>query len=793
MKKLLTLLAILLLLMTWSCGSGGDDVVSPDDAYITLNKENIAFAPDGESIDIKVYSNYAWELTNNCDWVTTSVTNGEASEEGVTVTLTADVAYDDREGTITFSCGKAKKLLVVSQSFKEAIIAGENNSFNLPVEGGTVEIAYQTTVECEVIIPKEAQSWISLADDTKALVSEKATLTVAENTIGERSAVVKVVAKNNSELMAEYTITQESSYRLEYTTYNGEVIKPSMLSEYPFGDANIVSNTYKDGEGVIVFDRELVEIGEEAFYDCTSLTSITIPDSVTSIGDSAFAYCTSLESVTIPNRVTSIGAYAFVATNLTSVTIPDRVTEIGVLAFAGYQLTEFKGKYASEDGRCLVVDGVLNSFAPAGLTEYTIPEGVTSIGREALSCQPDLRSITIPDGVTTIGDMAFGACTSLTSITIPESVTKIGSYAFKDCTSLPVEDNIRYADTYLVEATTDTETISMKEGTRFIGEFAFAKCTTLTSVTIPESVISIGSYAFEDCTDLTSVYCLPTTPPTIGQAFFLDHASELKIYVPFESINAYKTNEGWRDYESKIYPIPSPTNEIWYTSTDGEVVKLGTNLFGATLQSNTYTNGKGVMLFDGPVTEIRGLAFYNCSSLTSISIPESVTEIEDGAFFYCDNLNAFYGKFASSDNRCLIVDGGLISFAPSGLTSYYIPNSVTSIGASTFRDCTSLKRVTIGNSVTSIGNLAFWGCTSLNEITIPNSVTEIGDMAFAECSSLRLIYCEPTTPPMGGYAMFASENIWLRTICVPRNSVDTYKSADGWKEYADDIVGHDFE
>ena len=757
MKKLLTLLAMLLLLMTWSCGSGGDDVVSPDegktqqpdDAYITLNKENIAFAPDGESIDIKVYSNYAWELTNNCDWVTTSVTSGEASEKGTTITLTADLSYDDREGTITFSCGKAKKLLVVSQSFKEAIIAGENNSFNLPVEGGTVEIAYQTTVECEVVIPKEAQSWISLADDTKALVSEKATLTVAENTIGERSAVVKVVAKNNSELMAEYTITQESSYRLEYTTYDGEVIKPSMHSEYPFGDANIVSNTYKDGEGVIAFDRELVEIGEKAFFGCTSLTSVTIPNSVTSIGAEAFL-ATSLTSVTIGNGVTSIGEYAFVATNLTSVTIPDRVTEIGVLAFAGYQLTEFKGKYASEDGRCLVVDGVLNSFAPAGLTEYTIPEGVTSIGREALSAQPGLRSITIPDGVTSIGDMAFGACTSLTSITIPESVTKIGSYAFKDCTSLPIEDNIRYADTYLVEATTDTETISMKEGTRFIGEFAFAKCTTLTSVTIPESVISIGDEAFIQCRNLTSVYCLPTTPPTISQDFFLGYASELKIYVPFESINAYKTNVAWWDYESKIYPIPSPTNEIWYTSDDGEVVKPeSTNQFGATLQSNTYTNGKGVMLFDGPVKEIGNRAFFCCTSLSKITIPNSVTEIGDMAFSNCINL-----------------------------TSITIPDSVTEIAEYAFAECASLEWVTIGNGVTSIGYEAFFYCNGLTSV-----------------------YCKPTTPPGSVLTIVDGTLCWggfsgakkLKTIYVPEESVEAYKTAIGWKEYADYIVGYDFE
>ena len=106
-----------------------DDNEIPDDAYISINKDILTFSPDGESVEVKVYSNYEWTLTNNCDWVTTSVTGGEASDAGTTVTLTADLTYDDREGTITFSCGKAKKLLVVSQSFKEAIIADENNVF----------------------------------------------------------------------------------------------------------------------------------------------------------------------------------------------------------------------------------------------------------------------------------------------------------------------------------------------------------------------------------------------------------------------------------------------------------------------------------------------------------------------------------------------------------------------------------------------------------------------------------------------------------------------------------------
>ena len=227
MKKLFTLFAVLAIFAVVGCeenggddvnpndkteqpGDGNEDSEKPDDAYIALNKEVVTFSPDGGSVDIKVYSNYTWELTNNCDWVTTSITSGEASDEGVAVTLSADLTYDDREGTITFSCGKAKKLLVVSQGLKEVIIADENNVFNVPAEGGNVIINYQTSVECEVVIPEEAQSWISIApSETRALVSYSTTLNVAENTTyGERSAVVKVVAVGDESLVAEYTINQ---------------------------------------------------------------------------------------------------------------------------------------------------------------------------------------------------------------------------------------------------------------------------------------------------------------------------------------------------------------------------------------------------------------------------------------------------------------------------------------------------------------------------------------------------------------------------------------------------------
>ena len=226
MKKLFALFALLAMFAVVGCEeNGGDDVnpndkteqpsdgnedsEKPDDAYIALNKEVVTFSPDGESVDIRVYSNYTWELTNNCDWVTTSITSGEASDAGVVVTLTAGLTYDDREATILFSCGKAKKILVVSQSLKEVLIADENNTFTIPFEGGSAFIAYLTTVECKVVIPSNAQSWLSLTPTTRGLVSGSATIQVAENTTySERSAVVKVVAVGNESLVAEYTINQ---------------------------------------------------------------------------------------------------------------------------------------------------------------------------------------------------------------------------------------------------------------------------------------------------------------------------------------------------------------------------------------------------------------------------------------------------------------------------------------------------------------------------------------------------------------------------------------------------------
>ena len=485
-------------------------------------------------------------------------------------------------------------------------------------------------------------------------------------------------------------------------------------------------------------------------------------------------------------------------------------------------------------------------YTNGSTTEPTTPRYTDVFGANIVSNTFDAEKecwvIKFDGDATTIGNWAFGYCSSLTSVTIPDSVTTIGDWVFYECSSLT--------------------SVTIPDSVTTIGEYAFYYCRSLTSVTIPDSVTTIGAGAFAWCSSLKSVYCKTVTPPTAILDYwgewdaFDDNASGRKIYVPAESVEAYKSASYWSDYadaivaydfENGVVVTPKPANnEIWYTngSTTEATTPYNTNVFGANIVSNTYDAAKEcwVINFDGKVTTIGNwafdycysltsvtipdsvttignYAFYKCSSLTSVTIPDSVTSIGEEAFSKCSNLQEFNGKFASEDGRCLIIYGTLNSFAPAGLTEYTIPDRVTTIGRSAFfgcesltsitipdnvttirelafYECNSLTSVTIGDSVTSIGDWAFGYCSSLTSVTIGDSVTTIGYAAFANCGSLTSVYCKATTPPTtivrSGYWCAFDENASGPKIYVPMESVNKYKSASGWSEYKSYIVGYNF-
>ena len=290
-----------------------------------------------------------------------------------------------------------------------------------------------------------------------------------------------------------------------YTSSDGNVVTPYKTDVF---GANIVSNVYENGKGIITFDGDVTSIGNSAFDRISNLTSITIPNSVTSIGSYAFFHC-SLTDITIPNSVTSIGESAFG----------------GCLGLTSIVVESGNTVYDSRNN-CNAIIITESNVLHTGCKNTIIPDGITSIGDYAFCMCGNLNSITIPNSVESIGEGAFYCCGLLEGITIPNSVITIESGAFEDC--------VRLTD------------ITISNSIESIGANVFRQCISLTNITIPNSVKSIGGSAFSGCTSLSTIYVEPTTPPILGNGAFDNCANGYNIYVPAESLDAYKAANGWK-------------------------------------------------------------------------------------------------------------------------------------------------------------------------------------------------------------------------------------------------------
>ena len=586
-----------------------------------------------------------------------------------------------------------------------------------------------------------------------------------------------------------------------YNTYSGNVIIPSTI-------------TYND------ITYTVTSIGYQAFYNCNGLMSISIPNTISSIDRFAFSGCSSLTSVTIPNSVTSIGGFAF--------------EDCSSLETLNYNAVDCSSFDYNSSNNCQVFYSTI--------TTINIGDEVKKIPGNFARGLYKLTNITIPNSVTAIGAYAFYGCGRLTSVTIPNSVTAIGEKAFWECTALEtlnynavdcadftyvndgynikrnkafhhtlittinIGDEVKRIPNYFAYNMYNICSITIPNSVTSVGNYAFSECPVLTSFSIGNSVTSIGSYAFSSCSGLTSIN-IPNSVTSIGSYAFSSCSGLTSINIPnsVTSIGSYAFSSC-----SGLTSINIPNS----------VTSIGSSVFSGctSLKSVTIPNS---------VTTIDQSAFSYCTGLASVTIPESVTAIGKDAFFGCTGLTSiniadiaawcrinFYSytdsysyhtsnpllyahhlylngsevinlvipnSIASIGESTFIGGTGIISvtipnsvtsirekaFCGSGLISVTVPSSVTSIGGYAFSGCTSLKSVTIPNSVTTIDQSAFSYCTGLASVTIPNSIITINDYVFSGCIGLVNVKLPKTLKSIANYAFQGCTG--LTSITIPES------------------------
>ena len=403
-------------------------------------------------------------------------------------------------------------------------------------------------------------------------------------------------------------------------TYQGTTYSVAAIDHYAFcyylNGGDVVYSPCTTLTSVTI-PNSVIEIGEEAFSGCTNLTSVNIGNSVTSIWPGAFYNCSSLTSVNIGNSVTSIGNYAFYnCSSLTSVNIPNSVTSIG--------------------------GGVFSNCS--SLTSVTIPNSVTSIGGSVFSNCSSLTSIDIPNRVTSIEDYVFYGCSSLTSITIPDSVTSIGNYAFFNCsslTSVTIPDSVTYIGFSAFEYCESLTSVTIPNSVTSIGEAAFSGCNSLTSMTIEmnnipnlgniglnytlqnltlgENVTSIGSGAFSSCSFLQNVTCLATTPPTLEDNTVFPYPNIASLNVPCGSLEAYSSATSfWNMFFSGRISESGYNVEVSVNDETFGSVAVESDCSTGTLTATANEGYRFVIWNDGNTDNPRTVALTSDTSFTAI-------------------------------------------------------------------------------------------------------------------------------------------------------------------------------
>ena len=422
---------------------------------------------------------------------------------------------------------------------------------------------------------KDVAGWIGENSIYELIIKNTSEVEVAREKVEVRNIVKSPSSLSKEDAKGIWT-TNGTGTITAYAGKDTSVTIPKMIGTEVI--TTIGSEAFREKKSVtsVTIPDTVTSLEYGAFIDCSNLTDITIPANVDTIGNQVFDSCSSLKNLIISEGVKNIGRYAFnKCTSLESITIPSTASSTGWLAFAG--CTNLKSVIISE-GVGTIED---NSFwGCTSLTEVKIPNSVTGIGEEAFDGCTSLASITIPNTVTTIGEWAFASCESLTEIIIPDKVTTINKALFYNCKNLT--------------------NVQLPSNIVSIGERTFEGCTSLTSVTMPDTVTTIGKQIFKNCKALTNV-----------------------------------------KLSNNISSIPKEAF-IYCSSLERVTIPSGVTLIGeAAFRECTVL---AEIIIPENVKKIETYAFTHCKNLTSIIIPANTTSIGSMTFYGCENLTNIYHK-----------------------------------------------------------------------------------------------------------------------------------------------------